>query len=142
MTVLDDLRWLGAQDAAEAANEVQAAFSRGGSHLAQASTFDVRERWEGTVEERLDTYFVATLINLASGEEATAELFFDDVPEDDRELVVPGALFYWYVGTLRDETSEFKASKIRFRRAHRSRMTDMNSPTEVESFYWSSGTAR
>jgi hypothetical protein len=89
--------------------------------------FEVRERWEGTVQEVFETYFAATTINLATDEAATVEIVLDDVNLDDRRLVEPGALFYWNIGyeTLRghatrrvqfasDEASD--PCEVRFRR--------------------------
>lgn len=79
--------------------------------------FEVRERWEGTVESVQATYFVARLVNLATDEPATALINIEDVPFDDRALVEPGNLFFWHVGyRTRSDAEREKISTLRFRR--------------------------
>lgn len=81
-------------------------------------TYDARRKWEGVVEK-------------VDGDEFTARLraIDDDVPdevvalrigrvsEEDRELIEPGAVFYWNIGESRTSDGQLENySEIRFRR--------------------------
>jgi hypothetical protein len=81
------------------------------------STYAVREKWEGSVEDVGKNYFVASLINLSSGDSATAEIFVEDVSAEDRDLIAPGKLFYWHIGyrSYRSGDQE-RVSSIKFKR--------------------------
>jgi hypothetical protein len=86
------------------------------------STFAVRERWEGSVEDVMGSYFVASLINLSSGDVATAEIFTQDVSPQDRHLLEPGNLFYWHIGYRSYRYGDHeRVSTIRFKRVLNSR---------------------
>lgn len=64
---------------------------------------DVLQDWEGVVETVEETTFSARLRDITAGAEfawETAELPIDDVTEDDRELVRPGAVFYMTIGRM------------------------------------------
>jgi hypothetical protein len=93
--------------------------SRGGDGTdTHPARFEVRERWEGCVIERLDTYFVATIVHKDSRVEATVEMDLEDVAPGDTHLVEPGALFNWYLGyENRGSRDRTKRSAIRFRRS-------------------------
>jgi hypothetical protein len=80
--------------------------------------FEVRERWEGVVEEICDTFFVATVHDMFSDEVATAEIKIEDIPPVDRPLLRLGALFYWYIGYQQKRNGlRTKMSFLHFRRA-------------------------
>lgn len=82
------------------------------------STFEVKERWEGAVEEVFDSYFVATAHNLLTDDVATVEIELEDLSRSDLELVSPGALFFWYIGYDQYRNGDrAKVSIIVFRRA-------------------------
>lgn len=75
--------------------------------------------WECTVESVGESTFVATLRSLLddhSGEK-DAEIPVDEVGEDDRELLAPGAVFYWTIGyDISPAGTRRRASAIKFRR--------------------------
>lgn len=80
--------------------------------------FDVLQKWEGIVLGLNKTTFRARLIDLvANRPDQEAEIYVEEVSPRDRSRLVPGALFYWYVG-YRDDASgdRERASKIRLRR--------------------------
>ncbi|MFG2805441.1 hypothetical protein [Streptomyces massasporeus] len=83
----------------------------------QAGRFIPLARWEGVVTERFDSYFAADVIDLDSGEEATAEFEMDQVLPGDIPLCEPGSLFYWSVGYRVSAQGQRKRSNyLRFRR--------------------------
>lgn len=82
----------------------------------------VLKQWEGVVTERTTDSFFADLQDLADLHQPleVVEIPFEEIPEDDRSLVVEGAVFYWSIGyetspggTLR------RISEIRVRRTPR-----------------------
>jgi len=77
-------------------------------------------RWEGTVSERYETYFVAEVIDLDSSESATAEFNLSDLTPGDVQLCEPGALFYWTIGyDVKEGGQRSRTSVINFRRLGR-----------------------
>ena len=78
--------------------------------------FKSLQAWEGTVEQVGATTFNARLFDRTSSEEETAEFELSEISEDDRPLVVTGAVFYWDVGYLITPGGRRRASEIRFRR--------------------------
>lgn len=78
------------------------------------------KKWEGTVLS-IDpsvAQFVARLVSINSDEpDYSAEFSVDEVSWTDRDLLVTGAIFYWWVG-YRETVSgtRYKASALRFRR--------------------------
>ncbi|MGW1529264.1 hypothetical protein [Streptomyces sp. NPDC001588] len=74
-------------------------------------------RWEGTVLERYETYFVAEVIDLNTDESATAEFDLRDVTPGDLPLCEPGGLFYWTIGyDVKEGGQRSRTSVIQFRR--------------------------
>ncbi|MCV0439292.1 MAG: hypothetical protein K5880_11710 [Hydrogenophaga sp.] len=77
------------------------------------------ESWSGKIEEvdlKSRTY-TATVISHDNGAQESAEFGFDEISEDDLELVEPGAMFYWSVGYQIDiYRRRSTASVIRFKR--------------------------
>jgi len=80
--------------------------------------FTSLQKWEGVVEEVKSDYFVARLVDLTEpNQDEEAEFALDDVPEADRPLIAPGAIFYWNIGYLDNRHGQrYRASLIRFRR--------------------------
>lgn len=70
----------------------------------------VTTRFEGCVQWVGDDVFGAHLVDLDTEEEINADVYWSKVTEEDRELVRPGALFFW---TIDDDHT----SVIKFRRA-------------------------
>jgi hypothetical protein len=81
--------------------------------------FEERQQWEGTVQEVRSDGIVVTLIDLTDQKNSaeSAEISWDEVPDADHALVIPGAVFYWSIGyerTIHGQKSNI--SSIRFRR--------------------------
>lgn len=77
-------------------------------------------RWEGTVLERYETYFVAEVIDLNTNESATAEFDLRDVTPGDLPLCEPGGLFYWTIGyDVKEGGQRNRTSVLQFRRLGR-----------------------
>jgi hypothetical protein len=80
-------------------------------------------QWEGVVEQVTGDGFRARLLPVRSGlaQRPTieyADFQYDDLEDDsDRDLIAPGAVFYWTVGRSQRETGQHtKSSLVRFRR--------------------------
>ncbi|MFD7698026.1 hypothetical protein [Streptomyces sp. NPDC059805] len=74
-------------------------------------------RWEGTVLERYDSYFVAEVIDLNTDESATAEFDLAELTPGDVHLCEPGALFYWTIGyDVKEGGQRSRVSVLLFRR--------------------------
>jgi hypothetical protein len=83
-------------------------------------SFIATGRWEGAVSERMDTYFVAEVVDLDNNERATVEFDLAELSPVDIELCEPGALFYWSIGyEIKDSGQRSRSSVIIFRRAGR-----------------------
>jgi hypothetical protein len=83
----------------------------------QAGRFLPLARWEGVVTERFESYFAADVIDLDTGEEASAEFDMSQVVPGDIPLCEPGSLFYWSVGYQVSPKGQRKRSNyLRFRR--------------------------
>lgn len=85
---------------------------------AKREQFQVRQKWEGHVLEVLKGSFKARLYGIRStfgqlGQQIT-EFEFEEIDEADRELIKPGAIFYWTIGYLHPGTQLI--SRIRFLR--------------------------
>lgn len=88
---------------------------------ASPPTRDVRDRFkllhkrEGTVIARSDQEFTAVLREKDEPDwEATFDI--DEVPEGDRGLIIPGAVFHWSIGYRDRRGGRIRESIIRFRR--------------------------
>lgn len=79
--------------------------------------FKAVQKWEGFVIEVKDDTFIARLTPLAGqGSDQEAEIYINEIEEDDRGLIEPGAIFYWSIGYLIKPARRLRASIIRFRR--------------------------
>jgi len=80
--------------------------------------FIVLQSWEGCVLSVSPDSFVARLVDskhIRPDEEA--EFDVNELTEDDRELLEPGAVFYWSIGYYDKPSGQrIRASEIRFRR--------------------------
>lgn len=79
----------------------------------------IHQRWEGYVEALKKTGFEALLIDLAERplHEERTQIDFDEVSAFDRNLIQPGAVFYWSMGyRVRPSGQREGLSVIRFRR--------------------------
>ena len=80
--------------------------------------FHARQKWVGYVAEIGQETFLATLVPIVGeGSDLEAEIYLEDVEPSDRDLVEPGAVFYWSIGYLiKPSGNRCRASQIRFRR--------------------------
>lgn len=84
--------------------------------------FDVRQAWEGTVEEVGVDSFQARLRDLtdSSRPDEIVEMFREDVDSADAPLLRPGGVFYWNIGYLEGGgTPRQRTSRVTFRRLPR-----------------------
>lgn len=90
--------------------------------------FDVLQKFEGTVQSVQGDSFVARLVDKTNSvPEEEAEIPLAEIMPGDRELVKPGAVFYWVIGYRREDHGQLsRSSMIRFQRL------PSWSPAEVE----------
>jgi hypothetical protein len=76
------------------------------------------QKWRGIVEEVEQDYFKAKLINLTDrAYDEYAEIFNDEITQEDIELIEPGAIFYWSIGYSHSSSGQrTRFSEIRFKR--------------------------
>lgn len=82
-------------------------------------TFITLQKFEGRVLSVGSQRFTVRLTNLSepSAQEEEAELFIEEVWDDDKPLLRPGAEFYWSIGYERKAFGQrTRASIIRFKR--------------------------
>lgn len=84
-----------------------------------AGRFTVLQSWEGVVVSVSDAEFTATLVDRTDRENPEEEVVIgiEEISEDDRKLIKPGAVFYWSMA-YKDAPGEprRRVSQIRFRR--------------------------
>jgi hypothetical protein len=81
------------------------------------SRFEVLQKWEGVVLEVLSDSFTARLSDLTrQGPDEDAEFALEEIDIGDRDLLRPGAVFYWNIGYSDSLTGRARVSIIRFRR--------------------------
>jgi hypothetical protein len=82
-------------------------------------TFSPLQEWEGYVTEICDETFIAHLVDLTARKtraEEQIEIELDEISDDDRELLRPGAIFRWSIGYQKHHGTKKKVSQIVFRR--------------------------
>ncbi len=80
-------------------------------------SFDVKQKWEGYVLDVGEETFLARLIPLiGEGTDLEAEIHLEEIDREDRELVTPGAVFYWSIGYLKRPSGTYRTSFVRFQR--------------------------
>jgi len=86
--------------------------------IATQNQFISLQKWQGIVVEVKKDAFIAKLIDLTErGVEEEAEFSIEEVSDDDKELVMPGSVFYWNIGhQISYQGQQTRASMIRFRR--------------------------
>jgi hypothetical protein len=90
--------------------------------------FVALQQWEGTVLDVRGTEFSASLRDLTNARfpEEQATFHIDEISYDDRDLLVPGAVFYWSIGYETSHTGQVsKASKIFLQRLPRWTRSDI-----------------
>lgn len=87
-----------------------------------STRFQALQEWEGYVLSVGETTFSARLLDLTGGDEVEkeeADLLIQDLKDDDRDLLVPDAIFRWSIGYLFIGGSKRRTSQIIFRRLPR-----------------------
>jgi len=87
--------------------------------LGQERKFQLLQIWEGIVGKVTEEEFIASLQDKTnpSNPEEGVEISLGEVSDEDRNLVRPGAVFYWSIGY--EDSLGFprqRVSRIRFRR--------------------------
>lgn len=87
-------------------------------HKSSKDNYKLLQQWEGVVQEIDDEYFVCQLRDLSGDEpDETAEIFLEEVSDNDRSLITAGAFFYWNIGYYENKSGQrTRSSMIRFRR--------------------------
>jgi len=82
--------------------------------------FKAIRNWEGVVESVDGTTFTATMRDMADSEDRGEEIFdfeLEDVDLGDRDLLAPGAIFYFTLGYKIDShQTRYKGTRMMFRR--------------------------
>jgi len=78
--------------------------------------FKALQKWEGVVIEVGQDTFLAKIVPIGEGVEQEAEIYIEEVGQEDYVLIEPGAAFYWTIGYLDRPSGRLRASIIRFRR--------------------------
>ena len=78
----------------------------------------ILQKWEGCVEEVKKETFSAKLYDLQDlqAPDYFCEIYLEEVSEADKELVQPGAVFYWHIFYKEQAGQKSRESRIRFRR--------------------------
>jgi hypothetical protein len=96
------------------------------------------QQWEGVVTEVSKEGFTAILRDLTNRKnpEERAEFGLDQIDPPDHKLVIPGAVFYWWVGYRDAPTgTRWTVSTIRMRRLPAWSRSDMRRiERDVEDF--------
>jgi len=96
--------------------------------------FNAIRSWEGFVIDLYQDYFSARITDLNEKEQdEDVEILLKDVSEDDKKLVMPGAIFYWHVGYENERGTVKRSSIIRFRRMPRWSSSDFKKARELET---------
>lgn len=81
--------------------------------------FELLQEWEGYVQTVGSSEFTASLIDLTQKrdiEEEEADFSIDDLTDEDKKLLKPGAVFRWLIGYRSIGGTKERISKIVFRR--------------------------
>jgi hypothetical protein len=79
--------------------------------------FRTLQKWEGyVIEVRQDTFLARLVPIIGEGPDQDAEIYLEEIQQDDHALIEPGAVFYWSIGYLDGPSGRSRTSVIRFRR--------------------------
>src|SRR6266567_8790120 len=110
-------------------NSITSVFDKFNKESDRFERLVVLQDWEGMVEEMSASGFIARLRDLSTGADAdAADVPFDDVAQDDRPLVKPGASFYLTV--YRRLPNNELTTRIVFRRKPAWTSTILNSASD------------
>ncbi len=82
-------------------------------------TLAALQEWEGKVDSIDENSFFASLVDITRNEDTvteTAEIPLDAISEEDRERLVPGAIFRWVIGYANHPSGRENTSRFYFRR--------------------------
>ena len=68
------------------------------------------------IEVGPDTFLARLTRIVGEGPDQEAEIYLNEVEEEDHALIEPGAVFYWSIGYLDRPSGRIRASVVRFRR--------------------------
>lgn len=107
----------------------------------QKEHIEVLRSWQGVVESVQEDTFIARLIDRDGMEpDIEAEIYLDEVFEQDRPLVRAGAVFYWSIGYRDIPTGRTRFSSLKFRRLPVWQARDIEQArahaTELENLGW------
>ena len=80
--------------------------------------FKVLQKWEGIVESFDGEVLQVKLVDLTNGgTDEEAELYVEDINQDDISLIKEGAMFYWNIGYETQKDGQIKKSSfVKFKR--------------------------
>ena len=79
--------------------------------------FIALQKWKGYVTEvGQDTFHARLIPLLGEGPDLHAEIWIEEMEEEDRAFIEPGAIFYWSIGYLDRPSGRQRTSIIRFQR--------------------------
>lgn len=79
--------------------------------------FNALQKWVGVILSVERDVFAARLTPVVGeGPDQEAEIYLNEIVEEDHDLIQPGAVFYWSIGYLDRPSGRVRASVIRFRR--------------------------
>jgi hypothetical protein len=84
---------------------------------ARDRSFELAKSWDGRVTAVTNETLIVRIVPLdGHGLEEEAEFLLTDVPEEDRQLVRPGALLFWFLGYTTEYGRRRRTSELKMRR--------------------------
>ena len=96
------------------------------------------QEWEGYVQSVGDDEFTASLLDLTNNskaEDEEADFPIDDLTEDDKGLLKPGAVFRWLIGYRSIGGTKERISRIVFRRLPQWTKRDLQAAQDKAKYY-------
>ncbi len=96
------------------------------------------QEWEGYVQSVSDNEFTASLFDITNKretEDEEADFSIDDLTEDDKKLLKPGAVFRWLIGYRNIGGTKERSSKIVFRRLPQWTDSDFDAAEKKADFF-------
>ncbi len=79
--------------------------------------FRTLQKWEGyVIEVGAETFRAKVVALLGESSDMEADIYLEEIGEEDYALIKPGAVFYWSIGYLDGPSGRRRESIIRFRR--------------------------
>lgn len=96
------------------------------------------QEWEGYVQSVSNNEFTASLFDITNKrdiEDEEADFSIDDLTEDDKKLLKPGAVFRWLIGYRSIGGTKERSSKIVFRRLPQWTDSDFEAAEKKADFF-------